>query len=141
MNIFNIFNCYTLLLFIRLNTSLKIRNNKSYNKIKMACDYFIEHNLYIYYNDNSYKCIKLNKYRGYYYDDVFFTAGTIEKIKINQLQSKTHPDIIYCNNNTVNNFDLFIKYKPNIDLILLFNNKTWNDIYNIIIFEERYENE
>jgi len=118
------------------------------NKIFMGCDYYILQNLYIYYNDHSFHYINLHRDRGYYsqiFDD--FIMNTIskddsiskwKKIKNFHLEPRAVPFLIY-NNNSFNNIYLSNKYKEIIDFQINNNNKTWDDIKEIVIIEERPE--
>lgn len=142
---------FSFLLFMNLNNSFKFINHKSNNRIYMGCDYYIEDNLWIYYNDNTNDYIQLNRRKGYYTDtDIynnFITDIEIEnsifaewdKIKQYHLKPKKKSILIY-SNNTFNNTYLSNKYEEMIDYKIINNKyKTWNDIKEIIISEDRYK--
>jgi len=148
------FKCLFFLFFINLHNSFKIIsyvNHKTHNKLFMWCDYYIEERLSIYYNDNSCYRIKLNRERGYYsdiYDDFIIDINIEnsnltewEKIKKYNLTPRAKPYIIY-NNHIFNNICLSKKYKKIIDFVMINNDyKTWDDIKEIVISEERYESD
>jgi hypothetical protein len=118
------------------------------NKLYMGCDYYIEHNLRIYYNDNNIYTINLNRERGYYsdYDDFIMNLrneangiSTREKMKEYYLTPKAIPFLIYTNHSFVNTY-VSDKYKAQLEFEMMNNDyKTWNDIKDIVILEERYE--
>ena len=142
---------FTFLFFLNLCNSFKIIshnnliNHKS-NRIHMWCDYFIEHNLWIKYNDNMCSYINLNRERGYYYSeygDYIISRmeeksgmSEWEKMKEYHLTPKSVPQIIY-SNNSFTNTDVLNQYKERIE-IGMYHFKTWDDIKEIIILEERY---
>ena len=86
----------------------------------MGCDYYIEENLYIRYNDDTSNCIKLGRDRGYYYDvhDDFImnmkyeteNMTEWEKIKQYHLEPKAKPYLLYTNN-SFTNMDVSDRYK------------------------------
>lgn len=117
----------------------------------MGCDYYIEQRLCIYYNDNTSYCISLDRERGYYsdtdiYDDFIMNSNIEnsnltewEKNKQYHLTPKTVPLIIY-NNHTFINIYVSNQYKAMLEFEMINNDyKTWNDIKDIVILEERYE--
>ena len=123
----------------KLNTKLNIY---------MGCDYYIEHNLCIYYNDNTSNSINLNRERGYYtdYDDFIMsirdeTSGMSEwkKMKQYHLTPKAVPFLIYENHSFVNIY-VSDKYKAMLEYEMINHDyKTWDDIKDIVLQEERYE--
>lgn len=140
------------LFFINVNNSFKLINHFNYrlnNKVLyMGCDYYIENNLCIYYNDNSKKYINLNRERGYYSDysdfimsvrDKVNNMSSWEKMKQYHLTPKAIPFLIYTNYSFTNMY-LSNKYKEMIDFEIINNDyKSWDDIKEIVIEEERYE--
>jgi len=154
-------NClkFLLLLFsINLHNSLrffKITNINRINitKLFMGCDYYIEQNLCITYNDNSCYYINLDKKRGYYSDtdiyDDFIMNTTIENSNLTEMEKnkqyhltpKTTPFTIY-NNHAFTNIDVSNKYKSMLEFEMMHNDyNTWDDIKDIVIVEERYQRE
>ena len=144
---------FSFLFFINLHNSFKIINTirMNRNKVFMGCDYYIEQCLCIYYNDNTSYYISLDRERGYYSDtdiyDDFIMISDIENSKLTEweknkqyhLTPKTKPFIIY-NNHTFTNIDVSNKYKSMLEFEMINNEyKTWNDIKDIVILEERYE--
>ena len=123
-------------------------NRKSNNIISMGCDYYIEDNLYIYYNDNGYNCIKLYRDRGYYYDihddfimDMKYETENMtewEKIKQYHLEPRAKPYLLYSNNSITDRIILY-RYEKMINRAIINDNKNWDDINEIVILEERYE--
>jgi len=113
----------------------------------MGCDYYIEHNLCIFYNDNTSNSINLNREKGYYsdYDDFIMSIidksnsmSEWEKMKLYHLTPQAIPFSIY-SNHSFNNEYLSNQYKDIIEFEMINNDyKTWEDIKNIIILEERY---
>jgi len=143
-----------LLLFlfsINLHYSFKIisyLNRNPYNKLFMGCDYYIEQRLCIFYNDNSCYCINLKRERGYYtdYDDFVMNRNTQtnnliewEKIQQHHLTPTASPFIIYTNHSYIN---LYVanKYESMVEFEMIHNiDKNWDDIKDIVVYEERYE--
>ena len=119
----------------------------------MGCDYYIEKNLCITYNDNSCYFINLEKERGYYtyidmYDD-FIINTTIENSNLTEreknkqyhLTPKTKPFTIY-KNHDFTNIDVSNKYKAMLEFEMMHHDyNVWDDIKEIVIVEERYERE
>jgi hypothetical protein len=113
----------------------------------MGCDYYIENNLCIFYNDNTSNSINLNRERGYYsdYDNFIMSIrdksnnmSEWEKMKLYHLTPQAIPFLIY-SNHSFNNEYLSTQYKDIIEFEMINNDyKTWDDIKNIIILEERY---
>lgn len=109
----------------------------------MGCDYYIDTNLYIYYNnDNNRTDILLHHERGYFYemnidsDEEDYEEKTKKSIQ-EQLKPRMKPILIYENSVFCKpNFEE--KYK---DLILhhLPTDKVWEDILKIVKKESRYE--
>ena len=146
--------CLSFLLFINLYNSFKfmnVINHKSTNRIHMGCDYYIEQNLWIYYNDNTCNCIQLSRKRGYYSDTDIYDKYIMniniensnlsewEKIKQYHLTPIRIPILVY-SNNTFSTIYLSNKYKEMLESEIINNYyKRWDDIKEIIILEERYE--
>ena len=143
----------TFLYFINLNNSFKFMNYKLNNKtyMRMGCDYYIEQNLYIYYNDN--KCNYINLYRDdAYYTDLYYDEDFnldipndnsymlhLKKVKEYHLVAKKSPILIYSNYTIIDTY-LLNKYKRKLEFKMKNDGyKTWNDIDKIVILEERYE--
>jgi hypothetical protein len=119
----------------------------------MRCDYYIQQNLIIHFNDNSCGCIKLWRDRAYYSEIDIFNHFMIdkniensnltewEKIKQYHLLPKSKPLIIY-NNHTFTDADLSNQYKLMVEHRMnMYDSNRWNDIKHIIISEERYESD
>jgi 3-dehydroquinate dehydratase len=114
----------------------------------MGCDYYIEKNLYIYYIDNSINYINLKKDRGYYYEitddmvDIDFDAPSEQvrqRLKERHLEPVEMPCLIYSNHNFIND-NVSNKYKMILEYEMMNHDyKTWDDIKNIVVMEERYE--
>jgi hypothetical protein len=118
-------------------------------KIMMGCDYYIEHNLWIHYKNKCISYVNLYRERGYYYD-YFDDDGLLidcdnesdslrEKLKRYHLRPRTEPITIYANNTFIN-----AEYSQKYNAILEFeiinhDYKTWDDINEIILCEERTE--
>ena len=144
-------NIFSFLFLINLYNSFKIINyikNKKHNTIYMGCDYYIETNLRIYYNDNMCSYISLDRERGYYsnYDNFIMkirdeanNMSEWEKMKEYHLTPKAIPFLIYTNKSFVNEY-LSNEYKKMIEFEIINNdNKNWDNIKDIVILEERYE--
>jgi hypothetical protein len=112
----------------------------------MGCDYYIEKDLVIYYNDNNYiSSINLSSERGYFYDINYDEDEEDYEKKYNesinkQLKPSMTPIIIYIDNN-FNNESLEKKYKKIIEDELKKDNKKWESIKKIMKEEHRYERE
>jgi len=109
----------------------------------MGCDYYINKDIIIYFQDNSRHSINIEHNRGYFYDinkdeDEEDYEEEYEKSIQEQLQSKMKPIILYKDHSFCNNaFE--IKYKNIIDSELSKIGKTWIDIVKIKKVESRYE--
>lgn len=117
-------------------------NKKIYSRL-MGCDYYIDNNLYIYYNDNNNSFINLDRKSGYfniieegYIDDA--NEVTMDDYKKNILETKIIPILIY-NNNTFHNLSFQKKYKNIIEQNIKDYGKEWKDIKEIVKKEERYK--
>lgn len=142
------------LFFINLHDSFKIININRINKnrVFMGCDYYIEERLCINYNDNSSYCINLDRRRGYFsdtdiYDDDFIMNITIENSNLTNWEKNKQyhltpteiPVVIYTNH-TFTNIYISNQYKSMLEFEMINNDyKTWDDIKDIEISEERYE--
>jgi hypothetical protein len=131
----------------------------------MGCDYYIEQNLYIHYNDDSVEYINLQRERAWYTDirddlniindddsDEYTNLHTVDytkiyndlklewkKIKESHLEPKEPPLLIYINHTFISEY-LSNKYSHRLEFEMINNDyKTWNDIDKIILLEERYE--
>lgn len=155
-----LFTCFTFILFCNLCYSFRFTNymnNKMNNRLNMGCDYYIEKNLYIYYNDNSMNCISLCRDRRYYYEIYDDTAWNItdddtawnitdddsykirwEKLKKVHLKVKSLPITIY-SNNSFNKSSFSKKYKTIIEIEIQNCCKKWYDVTKIELGEKRYE--
>ena len=140
---------YLLFLFsISLNYAFKIisyTNRKSYNKLFKGCDYYIEQRLCIFYNDNNCYCINLGKERGYYDNFVMNINNQTsnltkwEKIQQHYLTPHTSAFIIYTNHSYIN-VNVADKYERMVEFEMINNiDQNWDDIKNIVIYEERYK--
>ena len=145
MNLFPLFNSFYSHKFIK---NMNKVNYKINNRIYMGCDYYIEHNLRIYYNDETYNYINLNRERGYYsdYDDFIMNIrneasgiSRMEKMKQYHLTPRALPFLIYTNNTFINTY-VSDQFKEMLEFeIINHDYKTWDDIKEIVILEERYE--
>jgi len=118
----------------------------------MGCDYYIEQNLWINYNDESRSYINLHRERGYYYDihDEDFDNGLLsnyedtsdslrEKLKTYHLKPRTEPFTIYANH-TFTNVEYSHKYGEMLEFEMINHDyKTWHDINEIVVVEERFQ--
>jgi ABC-type Zn2+ transport system substrate-binding protein/surface adhesin len=133
------------------------------NKFKMNYDYFIDKNLYIYFNDKNVLYINLHHDERYFLiknkdnknnnndknkdknkddDDDNNTDQDNDKDKefiMNYLEGKINSYTIY-KNNIFYNTDIENKYKNIIENELNKNSKKWININKIIFKEERYIN-
>ena len=109
----------------------------------MGCDYYIDKDIIIYFQDNSRHSINVENERGYFYDidideDEDDYEKEYEKSIQTQLEPKMKPIILYTDHSFCNNaFEL--KYKNLIDYELLRIGKTWVHIVKIKKVEYRYE--
>jgi hypothetical protein len=108
----------------------------------MGCDYYILKVLHIYYNENDYLEIELERERCYYFyscdsDEENYEEQINEYIK-DILTPKMKPIILYSNNNFTNS-SFEIKYKTIVVDEINRNNKQWCDIHKIIKVEKRYK--
>jgi len=151
INIMFLLRFLPFLFFINLYDSFKIVSyikNKTNNIIYMGCDYYIETNLCINYNDNMHSYINLNRERGYYsgYDNFIMkirdeanNMSEWEKMKKYHLTPQAVPFLIYTNNSFVNEYVLR-QYKEMVEFEIVNNDyKTWDEVKDIVILEERYE--
>ena len=147
---------FSFLFFAHLYNSFKNGRHftlgHSDHRIKMGCDYYIEQNLWINYNDKSRSYINLHRERGYYYDirDEDFDNGLLanyrdtsdsllEKLKKYHLRPKTEPFVIYANH-TFTNVEYSHKYQAMLEFEMINHDyKTWDDIKEIVIVEERFQ--
>ena len=123
----------------------------------MGCDYYIEQNLYIHYNDDSVEYINFQRERAYYTDirndlniindddnDISVEYTNLQrdkyteiynnlklewkKIKQAHLEPKEAPLLIYSNHTFINEY-LSNKYKHRLEFEMINNDyKTWNNI-------------
>ena len=108
----------------------------------MGCDYYIYKDLNIYYNDNKYISISLERDRGYYNDiydeDEEDYEEKMKKYIKECLTPVMKPIIIYIDNNFKNiNFEN--KYKHLIENEINKYNIKWCEITKIIKEENRFE--
>jgi hypothetical protein len=109
----------------------------------MGCDYYILKLLRIYYNDNDYLELEIDRVRGYYNDADFdedaddYEEWLNEHIK-QMLTPKIAPIVIY-NNNRFNKSSCESKYKMLVENEINKCGKTWSDVTKIIKVEERHE--
>jgi len=141
---------FSFLLFINSYESFHLINyRKPMNKLNMGCYYYIEKNLYIYYKDNSIHSLNIKKDRGYYYDitddmDIYLSLDdpseqVRQRLKEYHLESVEMPCLIYSNGNFTND-DVSEKYKMILEYEMMNNDyRTWDDIKDIVVMEERYK--
>ena len=108
----------------------------------MGCDYYIVKVLNIYYNDNDYLRVELERERGYfnyYYDeDEEDYEDKVNKYIKDILTSQMKPIIIY-SNNSFNKLSSETKYKIIIQNEINEYDKKWCEITKILKVEERFE--
>lgn len=133
---FNLYNSFTL-------TNYYI--HKLHSKITMGCDYYIDKNLYIYYNDDKlFSYINLEHEKGYYYffpvldEDEDGYEEEREKEIIRYLETQMQPIVIYSNNSFCKS-SFENKYKKMIEREIQKYGKTMDAVKEIIKMEERYE--
>lgn len=111
----------------------------------MGCDYYIVKVLHIFYNDDEYFEVELERKRCYYHyecdedqdqDEEDYEEQLIEYEKYT-LTPKMKPIIIYTNN-TFNKLNFEIKYKTIIEDEINKKSKKWCEITKIIKVEKRY---
>jgi hypothetical protein len=109
----------------------------------MGCDYYILKILHIYYNDNEYLEVELDRIRCYY-EDIYdedeedYDEKMNEYIK-NILMPRMKPIIIFNNHeNQWNKLDFETKYKTLVENEMKKHGKAWNEIVKIIKVEVRY---
>jgi chromosomal replication initiation ATPase DnaA len=110
----------------------------------MGCDYFIIKLLRIYYKDNEYLEIELDRERGYYDDLQFDEDADDFEDKLNNyieqiLIPKVDPITIYVNNQ-FNKSSCESKYKPLIESAIKNYNVSWSEIKQVIKVEVRHQN-
>ena len=110
----------------------------------MGCDYYIVKLLHIYFNDNSYADIEINRQKGYYYylddeDDENYEEN-VNEYKQFVLTPKMKPIDIYTDH-TFHTSLLETKYKQLIEDEIRLHNKKWCDITTIVKVEDRFERE
>lgn len=109
----------------------------------MGCDYYILKVLQIYYNENDYLEIELDRLREYYDYDQYDEDEDNYEEKINEyiktaLTPKMKPILIYSNSSFTK--PLFEeKYKTMIEKKIHDNRKNWYEITKILKVEERRE--
>ena len=109
----------------------------------MGCDYYILKILHIYYNDNDYLEVEIDRERGYYDDLQFDEDADDYDEKIHEymkevLIPKFGPVTIY-NNNAFNKSSCESKYKTLVEIEISKFGKEWSEITKIIKVEERRE--
>ena len=115
------------------------------NTLNMGCDYYIDKDLHIYYNnDVIISFVNLEHETGYYLfgssldedEDGYETefARYIQKT----LEPRMEPILIY-GNNSFHKLSFENKYKTRIERELNALNKTFNDVSQIVKIETRYE--
>jgi chromosomal replication initiation ATPase DnaA len=111
----------------------------------MGCDYFIIKLLRIYYKDNEYLEIELEREKGYYDDYYQFDedADDFEE-KINNyieqlLTPKVDPITIYVNKQ-FNKSSCESKYKPLVESAIKNYDIDWGDIIKVMKVEVRHQN-
>lgn len=110
---------------------------------EMGCDYYIDKDIIIYFQDNSRHSITIEHGRGYFYDpNIDEYAADYEEIcnqyTKTQLEPRMKPIVLYKDHSFCNNaFET--KYKNLIDHELLQIGKQWIYIHKIMKVESRYE--
>lgn len=112
----------------------------------MGCDYYILKLLHIYYNDDTFLEVELNKIGRYYiFDEDSDEDANSDEFKKQfedfieyVLTPKLIPVVIY-NNNSFCKLNFEIKYKTLVENELNKSNKTWSEINEIIKVEKRRE--
>lgn len=110
----------------------------------MGCDYYIQNELHVYFEDEDYSSLEVEREcRGCYYDDnVFDESKEDYETKVNEyikecLTPKMKPVVIYDNNFNKPLYE--IKYKPIVENFMKDCGKKISDITKIIKVEVRYE--
>jgi len=109
----------------------------------MGCNYYVLKILQIYYSENNYFEIELDRIRGYYNDDQYDEDEDDYEDKLQQyvkytLTPKMKPILIY-NNNSFNKLSSEKKYKTRVEKIINSMSHNWSDITKIIKIEKRHE--
>jgi len=132
-----------ILIHNQINSNFLLQHRK--NKLNMSCDYYIDKDLHIYYNnDIIISFVNLEHETGYYLfgssldedEDEYETE--FERYIEETLQPRMEPILIY-SNNSFQKLSFENKYKKIIEGELEIFNKTLNDVYKIIKIENRYE--
>jgi hypothetical protein len=108
----------------------------------MGCDYYIIKVLYVYYNDNTYKSIEVDRDKGYFCFDFDDDDPEYEKKMNEYIEKMLNPHmspIILYDNYSFKNMSYQNKYKSLIENEISKYYKKWNDIKKIIKVEEREE--
>lgn len=110
----------------------------------MGCDYYILKLLRIYYKDNEYLEIELDRERGYYDDLQFDEDADDFEDKLNNyieqiLIPKVDPITIYINNQ-FNKSSCESKYKSLIESAIKNYDVSWSEIKQVIKVEVRHQN-
>ena len=108
----------------------------------MGCDYYIIKVLQVYYSDNEYLEVEINRERCYYDDTQFDEDADDYDKQLNNyikdvLTVKAEPIIIY--NGVFNKSSCESKYKDPVQNELNKHNKTWSDVIKIVKVEKRYD--
>jgi hypothetical protein len=109
----------------------------------MGCDFYILKVLRIYYNDDQYLEVEVNREKGYYDDYQFDEDSDDYEDLLNNyiefvLTPKTEPIVIY-KNGKFNKSSCELKYKTLVEAEIHKHGKQWNNIVRVIKIEERRE--
>jgi hypothetical protein len=109
----------------------------------MGCDFYILKVLRIYYNDNQYLEVEVNREKGYYDDYQFDEDADEYEDLLNDyikfmLTPKTEPIVIY-KNGKFNKSSCELKYKTLVEAEIHKHGKQWNSVVRVIKIEERRE--
>ena len=108
----------------------------------MGCDYYILIMLHIYYNDNEYVEIELDREKGYYNyeidEDEYNYKEKVEEYKKHILIPIMNPILIY-NKNYLRTLSSELKYKTLVENEIKKYDKQWDDITKIIKVEVRIQ--
>ncbi len=108
----------------------------------MGCDYYIVNVLYIYYNNNDYLLIELERERCYYSFEYDSDEDDYEEQLNNYVKKILTPQIkpitIYSDNH-FHKLNYETKYKTIIENEMNQYNIKWSDVTKIIKVENRYE--
>lgn len=136
---FDIYMFFLTFFFLFVNAdSFKMINhaNRKLNQNAfIGCDYYIEKRLCIFYNDNSYYCMNLQRERGYY---DFMDSNLTQPEKIQKYLTPNSTQTVYTNHKYINVHEEN-KYQAMVEYEMIHMDKNWDNVKNITVYEMRYE--